>query len=100
MLSIPGGNKWLDFAIGEFSPSFTAHFAGGGFNKGAILFVMSLCLAYSEGALVKCVIRDINKILMAHLNLSRISHSEDIFLRKQYFLNQRFQRSDLCAPKR
>ena len=52
-------NIWLIFAIGEFSPSFTAHFAGGGFNKGAILFVMSLCLAYSEVALIKCVIRAI-----------------------------------------
>ena len=58
MFSIPScGNKWLAFAIGEFSPSFIAHFAGGGFNKGAILFVMSLCLAYSEVALIKCVIK-------------------------------------------
>ena len=68
MFSIhPRGNKLLAFAIGEFSPSFTAHFAGGGFNKGAILFVMSLCLAYSEVAHIKRVNRDMNELLMGYL---------------------------------
>ena len=43
MLSIPrGNNKWRAFAIGELSLSFTAHFAVGGLDKGAILFVISV----------------------------------------------------------